>query len=91
MKSEPIVVMTGEQLRALVLDAVTSALANAAPADASDVLDCDEVATLIGVHPRTVPRLVAKDGLPTLRRIGKLWRFSRRAVLAWMETRAPKK
>jgi excisionase family DNA binding protein len=85
---DAIVVLTPEQLRAIVSDAVTDALAKAgAGVTPADVLSCEQAAELIGVNPRTVPRLVRDKGLPTLRRIGKLWRFSRRDVLAWLTQR----
>jgi len=89
MKSEPtpIVMMTTDQLRALVREEVSAALASTASRDESDVMSTEQTAKLVGVHENTIPRLVARDGLPTLRRVGKLRRFSRRAVVAWLEVR----
>jgi len=54
----------------------------------SDVIARSEAAELLGVHPRTIRKLVQRDGLPTLRRVGKQWRFSQRELLAWMESSA---
>ncbi len=80
-----IVVLTQEQLRILVSEAVEEALAKAASGAApGEVLSCEQAAELIGVHPHTVPKLVRDEGLPTLRRIGKLWRFRRSDVMAWL-------
>lgn len=84
---DAIVVLTADQLEALVSRAVTDALAKAGANAPADVLSCEQAAELIGVHPHTVPKLVRDKGLPTLRRIGKLWRFSRRDVLAWLAHR----
>jgi excisionase family DNA binding protein len=86
MKSDDgIIVATAAQLRAIVRDAVADAFAKATARDAPhEVLTLEQVAELIGVHHRTVPRLVRNKGLPTLRRIGKLWRFKRADVMAWL-------
>lgn len=86
--TDPLVVMTASQLRALLDEALTAHEAKrATTSEQSDVLSCEEAAALIGVHYRTIARLVRDDGLPTLRRVGKLWRFSRRDVLAWLAKR----
>ncbi len=82
---DPIVVLTLEQLRTVVREEVAGALAKAGPAEnESDILDREQAAKLIGVTTRTIPRLVKRDGLPTLRRVGKLWRFRRSEVMAWL-------
>lgn len=82
-----IVVLTQDQLRSLVTDAVELALAKCGPRDGSDVMDSDQCAALVRVHVNTLAKLIAEDGLPTLRNVGKLRRFSRRAVLAWLDGR----
>lgn len=87
MARDPIVVMTGEQLRAFVTEAVNAAVANVKAPDDHDIMNREQVAELIGVHFKTIPVMIKRDGLPTLRMVGSQWRFSRRAVLAWMETR----
>lgn len=85
MKEQPIVLVPLAELRALLADAIAEAVTKAAPRQESEVLNRKQVAALIGRNPCTIPKLVREDGLPTLRRVGKFWRFSRRAVLAWME------
>lgn len=44
-----------------------------------DILDADEVAELLRVHPRTVKRLASQGGLPGFR-VGGQWRFRREAI-----------
>jgi len=84
---DPIVVTTAEQLRAIVADGVAEALAKVGPRKEVDTMTCGQAAALIGVHPHTVPRLVRSEGLPTLRRVGRCWRFSRRDVTSWLAQR----
>lgn len=85
---DAIVVLTADQLKVIVSEAVESALAKAGPRDESDVMDMDQTAALVGVKTvKTMRRLIQEEGLPTLRRLGNQWRFSRREVLAWMARR----
>lgn len=84
---DAIVVLTEDQLRGIVADAVQQTLAKCGPRDGSDVMDADKCAALVGVHVKTLAKLINEDGLPTLRNVGKLRRFSRRAVLAWLDQR----
>lgn len=44
-----------------------------------DVLDADEVAKILHVHPRTVARLAGQKKLPGFR-VGNQWRFRRQAI-----------
>jgi excisionase family DNA binding protein len=81
-----IVVLTAEQLKALLSELLDTALAKAGPKE-SDIMDTEACAAMIGVHPKTMAKLIRVDGLPTLRNIGNLRRFSRRAVLEWMARR----
>ena len=82
---DSIVVISAADLRLLVREEVADALAKAGARDApGEILSCEQAAELIGVHPHTVPKLVRAKGLPTLRRIGKLWRFKRSDVMAWL-------
>ena len=91
MKTVPpkdgIVVLSAEQLRTLMAEVLDAALARAGAHDESDVMDMDQAAALVGVHVKTLRRLIHEEGLPTLRRIGKLWRFSRREILEWLARR----
>ena len=84
---DAIAVLTAEQLEDMMERAIDRALAKAGTNAPGDVLTCEQAAELIGVNERTIPKLVRDKGLPTLRRIGKLWRFSRRDVLAWLAQR----
>lgn len=91
---DAIVVLTADQLRGLIAEAVKGgvdeALAKVRAAEDGDVLDTDGAAHLVGVTVRSVPKLVGEDGMPELRRIGNQRRFSRRQILEWMAHR-PKK
>lgn len=63
--------------RALILRGVE-------PEDGSlEVLNVDEAAALLRVNSETV-RMLARDGRLPGRHVGKEWRFSRTALLAWL-------
>jgi excisionase family DNA binding protein len=85
---DAIVVMTGEQLHNLISAAVEEGIQKAGAigeATPPDILNCVQVATLIGVHPDTVPRLTRKkNGLPVFGRAGSHLRFRRADVLHWL-------
>ena len=51
----------------------------------SPVLNPNQVATLLQCHVKTVLRLAQTGKLPGFR-VGKLWRFSRAAILQWIES-----
>jgi len=44
-----------------------------------DILDADEVAEMLRVHPRTVKRLASQGDLPGFR-VGGQWRYSHEAI-----------
>jgi len=44
-----------------------------------EILDADEVAKLLRVHPRTVMRLASQGQLPGFK-VGGQWRFRREAI-----------
>ena len=48
-----------------------------------DVLTVEQLAELLQVDEKTVRSLAAKGDLPG-RKLGRHWRFSRQAVLAWL-------
>ena len=50
-----------------------------------DVLDVPHVASLLGLGRNTVYDLVAKNAIPH-RRLGKQIRFSRVAVMRWLDS-----
>jgi excisionase family DNA binding protein len=51
----------------------------------ADVLDVHESGWLLGAHIETVRRLARRGGLPAYK-VGKDWRFSKKAIEQWMET-----
>lgn len=82
-----VVTLTRAQLEELVESAVRRVLdARPAAAPADEWLDTDAAATLLGVHPRTVQKLVAREGLPA-HRIGRLYRLRRTEVVEWLGKR----
>jgi excisionase family DNA binding protein len=64
-------------------DALTVGRAEVHPADASDVLTLSDLGALLQVPEDELAELAEAGELPG-RRIGDRWRFSRRAVLAWL-------
>jgi excisionase family DNA binding protein len=50
-----------------------------------DVLTVEQLADFLQIDERTVRSLAAKGDLPG-RKLGRHWRFSRRAVLEWLAT-----
>jgi excisionase family DNA binding protein len=56
--------------------------------DAPEVLSLEDAAELLQVEPGDVEALAAAGELPG-RKIGERWRFSRAAVLRWLEHDAP--
>lgn len=52
-----------------------------------EILRVEEVAELLGVHPRTVYDYANAGEIPH-RRLGRRLLFSRRAILAWVEGKA---
>jgi excisionase family DNA binding protein len=62
----------------------------AAPVSAAEneVLDLDEAAALLRLPPQTVRGLAESRRIPA-RRVGNTWRFSRAALLAWLEGGLP--
>lgn len=49
------------------------------------VLNTEEAAELLGLSPYTI-REFAREGRIPGRKIGKEWRFSREALIRWVET-----
>ena len=52
--------------------------------ETKEVLSAEGAAEFLGVNPYTV-RQKARLGEMPGRKVGKEWRFSRRALLAWLE------
>jgi excisionase family DNA binding protein len=53
-----------------------------APAKCEPLLDSNEAAQLLRIHPKTLQRMARKGEIPALQ-VGKLWRFSAAALLLW--------
>lgn len=47
------------------------------------LLDSDEAAALLKIHPKTLQRMARRGEVPGIQ-IGKLWRFRASALNAWM-------
>lgn len=52
-----------------------------------ELLLVEEVATLLRLSPYTVRQMARQGKLPGARKIGGEWRFSRKALLEWVEGR----
>lgn len=48
------------------------------------LLDSDGAAQLLRIHPKTLQRMARRGEIPSVQ-IGKLWRFRRSELNAWME------
>jgi excisionase family DNA binding protein len=85
-RASSLVVIDRDELVAIVREAVREELTQA-PMVESQYLDADRLATLLGVARSSIPQLVKREGLPTIR-LGRLYRFRRSEVIAWLEERA---
>ena len=80
-----VVSLTVEQLEQLVDRAVGKAISSRP--EESDVITREEAAAMLKVTPKVVLKYIEKDGLPTLRKLGHEWRFSRTQVIEWMHAK----
>lgn len=80
-----IAVLSTSDVEGLVERVVARLLA--ARAETPEYLDAERAAALLGVSRRSLPQLVRRDGLP-VHRVGRLYRFRRDEVIAWLERRA---
>lgn len=55
-----------------------------APATFDQLLNTEEAATLLRIHPKTLQRMARRREIPAIQ-VGKLWRFSASALLSWQE------
>lgn len=86
MKPEDLIVLTPDQLRALVRDAVREGMeARAANDERAEYLTRRQLCALLGCTSASV-RNWERQGLPVLY-AGASPRYSREAVTAWMESR----
>lgn len=79
-----VVIITPHELRALIRTEVRAALTEGIEREAAEWLDTRSAAELLKVHPRTVARMAQRGEVPSSR-IGRLLRFERRELLAWLE------
>lgn len=78
-------ILAASDVEALVERVVDRLLADRA--ETPEYLDAEQAAGLLGVSRRSLPQLVRRDGLP-VHRVGRLYRFRRDAIVAWLEQRA---
>lgn len=85
-----VALLTAEEIRAIVREAVRSELD---AAQAGDILTLEQAAELVKRHPKVLVRYIRTMGLPA-QRIGRDWRFNRGDLLDWLRkqptAKAPK-
>jgi excisionase family DNA binding protein len=78
-----------EEVREVVMSAVTAALAKEAPVSigkpVSDILTIDEAADFLRKKKKTIYGLVAKKGIPFIKE-GRNLRFSRERLETWIKS-----
>jgi excisionase family DNA binding protein len=47
------------------------------------LIDCDEAAQLLGLHPKTVQLMARNSKLPAIR-VGRFWRFRKSEIDHWL-------
>jgi excisionase family DNA binding protein len=85
--SDLVVTLTTAQLEALIERAVRKVVGQAPV----EFLKTDAIARRLGMHPKTVTRLVRVEGLPAHRPGGGEYRFRVSEVDAWLEARGARK
>lgn len=83
--SVTVAVLAASDVEALVERVVERLLAERA--ETAEYLDAEQAAALLGISRRSLPQLVRRDALP-VHRVGRLYRFRRDEVVAWLERRA---
>lgn len=81
-----VAVLTPDEVRELVRSVVREELAHYQD-PVREVLTTERVAEMLNVHPKTVAKLVAREGLPA-HRLGREYRFNRAEVLDWLDARS---
>jgi len=56
----------------------------ASTATFDQLLNTEEAAALLRIHPKTLQRMARRREIPAIQ-VGKLWRFSASALLSWQE------
>ena len=49
------------------------------------LVDADEVAELLGLHPKTVQLMARQGKIPAIR-VSKFWRFRKSAINRWLQS-----
>jgi excisionase family DNA binding protein len=60
---------------------------NSSP-ELSPILDSDEAAALLKIHPKTLQRMARSGEIPGGFQIGKLWRFRATKLHEWLDEKA---
>ena len=84
-----VVVVSPAELERIVRAAVRAELDATRNEPASEWLDATGVAALLGVHPRSVQKMVRQRGLPAHRLGPKLLRYRRDEVDRWVRDGRP--
>lgn len=84
------VLLAPEDFSALVKAAVRDVLSEHANAGELEYLTAAQLARLLDVHPKTIAKLVERDGMPALPLGPREKRFQKAAVVRWLEERATK-
>ena len=87
--SGAVIVISPEELARIVREAVREELAARASEAAPEWLDTKQAAELVGVHRKTIAKLIKSEGLPVHRVGESIRRFSRAELLCWLEGRRP--
>lgn len=62
---------------------MTKAKRNGAPRNETEILNFEEAARFLGVSMKTLAKVIHQENLPA-RKIGREWKFSRRALVEWV-------
>jgi excisionase family DNA binding protein len=81
-----VVIMSADEARDFIRAVLREELRQPANVE-HEFLTAEGVAELLGVHSKTVAKLVVREQLPA-RRLGRSYRFRRSEVVAWLEERA---
>jgi excisionase family DNA binding protein len=73
---------TADELRAIIRDEVRAAVGQ----PANDFVSTREMAARLGLHEKTLARLVRTEGCPA-RRLGNKYSFKQADVAAWLDGR----
>jgi excisionase family DNA binding protein len=80
--AEKLVVLTEEQLEALVRKAVKAELDSRS--DQAEVMTTEGAAELLHLEPKTISKYAATGKLPA-HKLGPEWRFTRTELLQWLK------